>query len=128
MYSGLSSRVGWTRIVKSSPYLGYAFCQQVRVIVLLILILKLDLCTQKAESYLTKTLFYSVDHQSSLNLKSSVARKGILTAPIVELLQSKAARLQALEIHRDNLATAAEVGLKDLVELRVRLLTGFKNQ
>jgi len=63
------------------------------------------------------------DHQSSLNLKSSVARKGILTAPIVELLQSKAARLEGLEIHRDNLATAAEVGLKDLVELRMSRLS-----
>lgn len=56
---------------------------------------------------------------NSSSLKSSAGRKCILSAAIVELLQSKASKLEKLEVRQDNLATAIEVPLSDLVKLQL---------
>ena len=56
---------------------------------------------------------------NSSSLKSSAGRKCVLSAAIVESLQAKASKLEKLEIRQDNLATAMEVSLSDLVQLQV---------
>ena len=47
-----------------------------------------------------------------------------MSATVIELLQAKASQLESLEIRRDNLATAIEVPLCDLAELKVREMNG----
>jgi len=56
---------------------------------------------------------------NSSSLKSSAGRRCVLSAAIVESLQAKASKLEKLEIRQDNLATAMEVSLSDLVQLQL---------